>query len=339
MLSSVGTSGPKPLSYAYAGAEREAKFSAFGLWKLLPESDRPNEILFLVTPQAKRAAWHDIENEAATLGITMAPIDLPSDSADDTRQFLEIAAEKIPSRCRLTLNVTEGLRHHAFLFYALQHHGMKPAVFEPHRKDILRVEEDWRGWTQWRSPQQFGGGHGKLLICPIGLTPGVLYSALKHTAPDRVLVICSAQSAANVEEACQHAGSQAPVSRLQMREIDRGVDEFDGLIAQASLWLFEADEIDANLTGGTTLMGVLVSRLVARAQREYQRPVRECVLIDPRTPEEQRNDPWRLGEIHYLDGEPNAPDSACDSSDDGCSTGEFRAPNERVIRDDEDYTP
>jgi hypothetical protein len=79
-----------------------------------------------------------------------------------------------------------------------------------------------------------------------------------------------------------------------------GIDAFSSLVQAASTWLFDADEIHGNLTGGTTLMGVLVSRLVQRAEREYQRRVREFVLIDKRLPEQQRQDPWQLGDIHYL---------------------------------------
>ncbi len=81
-----------------------------------------------------------------------------------------------------------------------------------------------------------------------------------------------------------------------------GIDEFASLISDASAWLFEADEVHANLTGGTTLMGALVGEFVKRAAREYQRPVREFVLIDKRSPEQQRTDPWRVGDIHYMDG-------------------------------------
>jgi len=181
---------------------------------------------------------------------------------------------------------------------------MKTAVFEPNRSDIEKAIDDWKTWPDWSSPPGFGGGNGRLLICPIGLTAGVLYSALKNTTPDRVIVICSEQSQSSIDEAIAQAGSQAETTTLLLRNTFTGIDEFAGLIAEASLWLFEADEIHASLTGGPTLMGVLVSELAKRAGREYQRRVREFVLIDKRPPDEQRNDPWQLGQIHYLDGQP-----------------------------------
>ncbi len=186
---------------------------------------------------------------------------------------------------------------------ALQHHGMKAGVFEPHRGDIQRARSDWEQWEQWETPPEFGGGHGRLLICPIGKTPGVLYSAIGRMAlpPDRVLAICSEESRAWLDEAMALAKCDAPHTVLLLRDPFKGLGEFAELIAKASQWLFEADDIHANLTGGPTLMSVLVGQLVKRAEREYQRPVREFLLIDPRPPEQQRSDPWHLGDLQYLD--------------------------------------
>jgi hypothetical protein len=554
LLTSVGVSGPKETRYEHAGTEERGRFSAFGLWKLLPQGQRPDEFWFLLTPRARRTSWEAIQAEAARIDVPVVPVDLTGD-ADDTRDFLEETAGKLPTGCRVTLNVTEGLRHHAFLFYALalyltafrdvliegvwycrldtdnaedpkpvidlkpvlhlarwfhalavfqetgslrdvahgmpdddarrlahdlsfffqngmpveagdaaarllaladgtplvtgvplaeelqtlilseigqlagaifephpnsdepskrqlpltdaelhrqakfieryfesgqlnlafgllrewivnwiavhqdaaavwlhrpsresiednlgglaevlkakdpadakkkryrhaavrdrlspeqrawakrwnsvcdirnalQHHGMKPAVFEPHRADIQNCKEDWETWSHWNNPPEFGGGRGRLLICSIGLTPGVLYSALAHVKPDRALVICSNDSAVAIEEAVNKAETPVEITRLPMNDPYTGIDELAPLVEAASTWLFEADGIHANLTGGTTLMGVVVSRLVQRAEREYRRPVREFVLIDKRLPEQQREDPWRLGDINYLD--------------------------------------
>lgn len=183
---------------------------------------------------------------------------------------------------------------------ALQHHGMKPATFEPQRRDIQTAKDDWQQRDRWSMLRQIGGGKGTLLICPIGLTPGVLYSAVIHTRPDRAIVICSEQSASAIDKALAKADSKTEIMQLKMRDIHRGVAEFESLINEASQWLFDADGIQASHTGGTSLMGVLVTRLVARARREYQRPVHEFVLIDPRSSEEQRSDPWQKGDIHYL---------------------------------------
>ncbi len=187
---------------------------------------------------------------------------------------------------------------------SLQHHGMKSAIFDVDRADVRKAEQDWRDRRNWQPPPKFGGGQGRLLICPIGLTPGVLFSAASHVQPDRILVIASEQSAVFVEEALSQANCGAEKHVLLMENIHTGINEFDRLVAESAPSLFEADEIHANFTGGTSLMGALVHRLVARGRREYQRAVREFVLIDKRLPQEQRDQPWELGNVYYLDGQP-----------------------------------
>ncbi len=195
--------------------------------------------------------------------------------------------------------LTDSLRN------SFHHHGMREDSLEEPPKQLGDVISFWKRLKRNEiDPPRVGGGEKKLLLCPIGLTPGVLYSALHHTRPDRVLVICSEASRSKAEEAVERSGQRPQVEYLELHDVHTGIGEFPKLIDEASRWLFEADEIEANLTGGTTLMGVLVNELVKRARGEYQRPVREFVLIDRRTPEEQRSDPWQLGEIRYLDGEP-----------------------------------
>lgn len=557
LLSSAGISGPKKTSYvrSIGDTPTESNFSSFGIWKLLPAEQRPDEIWFLLTPQAIDKTWNAIQSEGESLNVSVRKIEIVGD-ADDTQDFLERAATEIPEGCWVTLNVTEGLRHHAFLFYALalyltsfrdvringvwycrletevtsdpkplidlkpildlsrwfhallvfqeagtlrevskilpagevqdlveklsfffqngmpieagneaarlltatassplvkqvplavplndwikeqieclagasfeigtqqnehlkanvrltpdelqrqasfidryfktdqlnlafglmrewvvnwvadetslnlkwldrdnrltiehslggldqvfrakdpkdpkrqknlhasvreqlsdeqrdwakrwgricdirnalQHHGMKVAPFVPDRSDINQCKDDWQARTGWKPLPRFGGGYGRLLVCSIGHTPGVLYSACAHTNPQRLLVICSKDSAPAIEEAILQFGREVEKQHLTLDDPYVGIDEFDQLMQQSAKWLTDSDEMHACLTGGTSLMGVLVSRLVQRASREFQRGVREFVLIDKRPNEAQRIDPWKLGEIHYLDG-------------------------------------
>lgn len=555
LLSSMGVR-PSEATYTLAGVERTSRFSALALCQLIPEVQRPTEIWFLLTPQAEAGCWEGIQQDAASLGIALEAVRISADSADDTREFLEATARSIPQGVQLTLDVTQGLRHHAFLFYALalylttfrrvkivgawycrletenrddpkpiidlkpvldlaewfhalavfqetgslrpvsslvsddqtrgllrqlsqffltglpieagdaatridqraadvgllpdiplrtkleqhlleqvrplagtllngqskknvlldrkeldrqaqfirryfetdqlnlalglsrewivnvlmqntsagdswldrttreaveraiggldiihrdkrnhprvrqqmdemqvewakrwaaitenrnllQHHGMKTAAFNPTGKNISKVREDIAsadGWPEFVGP---GGGQERLLVCPFGNAKGALYSAISHVQPRRVVVVCSCQSREHIAEAI-HEATSGDVAAVQVLEIPManphtGISEFSTLIEQASVWLFEADEVHVCLTGGTSLMGVLAGRMRDRAAREYQRSVREFVLIDPRTPQEQLDNPWRLGEIHYFD-EPS-DDAASTSSE------------------------
>lgn len=119
LLSSMGIDGPRDTPYELGGRVRCANFSSLALAQLLPETEQPDFVAFLLTPKAKRNAWGAIRVEAASLGIEVQAIELPADVEDDTRQILETAAEAIPDRSRVSFDVTQGLRYHALLCFAL----------------------------------------------------------------------------------------------------------------------------------------------------------------------------------------------------------------------------
>lgn len=570
LLSSMGVTGPRETPYERAGRVRCGNFSALALAQLLPETDRPDVVAFLLTPKAKRAAWDAICAEAATIGIAVEAIELPGDAEDDTRQFLEIAADRIPGHCRLSLDVTQGLRHHAFLFYALalylskfreveirgvwycrlevdgpdrakpvidlkpvldladwfhalatfrnegltremarlirpvesdlrarakesgndpaaheqasrvkklvdaldaysfayasgltlelgkastylaaaahaipetemgrrlplsdalsdrvretaestafrspptwsgewkrkvsldsdelrrqatmidqylrrdqvslavglmrewviswcmtdapdagrwlhygdrkpfeqrlgalaqagklsserpelsdhqrqlgrfwarvsdlrntlMHYGMRESSVERKQTKLDGVANDWRTLEKGQSPPPpLGGGYGTLLICPLGLSPGVLYSALRAVRPRRLLVLASPESAAMIDDAITRSGMHVEHHVLQIDDPHAGFESLKVIREDAKTWLLEADEIHTNLTGGTALMGAIVGELASHASRQFQRRTRRLVLVDPRSPDQQQADPWHEATAHYLDGE------------------------------------
>lgn len=181
----------------------------------------------------------------------------------------------------------------------LQHHGMDEKGFPKGSADKLCAL--WSKRDTWPELSNIGGGKDVLLICPLGSAAGVLYSALKHVKPARTLVICSEQTKGAIVEAIEQAGWKGEVKLLLLKDPHAGFEEFRPLLNQADDWLFQADSIEASLTGGTSLMGVLVRKLVDHANRTYKRFTREFVLIDKRSHEEQKNNPWALGERYYLD--------------------------------------
>jgi hypothetical protein len=189
----------------------------------------------------------------------------------------------------------------------LQHHGMNQASDRLNDESIRVLEIYWKRRESWNDSYQLAPGAGKLLICPLGRSPGVLYSALRRTNPDRVLVVTSADARGAVQEAIGRvtdADSSSDSPHLQVQELvmadpHGGVQEFAGLIEKSLPWLAECDEIHANLTGGTSLMGVLISQMVKEGLN-LQKTVKEFVLIDKRSPLEQQSNPWELGTISYL---------------------------------------
>ncbi|RMG35560.1 MAG: hypothetical protein D6725_12350, partial [Planctomycetota bacterium] len=194
------------------------------------------------------------------------------------------------------------------------HHGMRPQSLESTPKPFKAVCEFWRRLrTGDIGLPDLGGGAGRLLISPQGSRPGVLYSAVCAARavgepPDRCLVICSNDSAGTVDEALEKAGFQAAVEKLIVQDPYAGVAELERLVSDATPFLLDADTVVANLTGGTTLMGVAVQKLVDKA-RDLGRPVYRFFLIDRRDPEEQSTNPYVPSDHHCLDSVPS-PQSA-----------------------------
>lgn len=185
------------------------------------------------------------------------------------------------------------------------HHGLERSIVlsreEGLRQHVVTIERIWR--ETLRAVPKPGGS---LLVSPLGTRPGVLYSALLAADPQRVtrcLVICSAATEGPARQACRAAGYTGDVEFLRFDDPFAGVREIQGLVKRARRRAVDATEIYVNITGGTTLMGVLADR-IATAARCLGQPTYQFVLIDRRPPAEQESDPFQQGEVCWLDDEP-----------------------------------
>ncbi len=187
----------------------------------------------------------------------------------------------------------------------LAHHGMKQDVAKPESNLSEQIQSFWyriKGADDaWES---FGGSKGRLLITPVGMSPGVLYSAIKQTRPNSVLVLCSEQAKPGINEALQRTGFSGTPNVLGMKDPFNGASEIKALLQQTRKNCLDADEVLVNLTGGTTLMGVVVQQLFEQARND-QRLCRRFILADRRTQEEQKVNPWVESELFWLDKEFN----------------------------------
>lgn len=194
--------------------------------------------------------------------------------------------------------LTDNLRN------TLHHHAMRPEALEQAPDSLKNVQKFWnRLKTEGLKIEgeiSLPPLGGRLLISPQGYRPGVLFSALKIADPDTCLVICSDTSVPSIPDAAREAGFKGHIEQLKLDDPLGGFAEIDAVTESAHDYLLYADEVRANITGGTTLMGVIVQRLVEDAQ-ELRQPVRRFALIDRRSQEEQENDPFQKGESHWLD--------------------------------------
>ncbi len=193
--------------------------------------------------------------------------------------------------------LTEELRN------ALHHHAMRVEALEKPPSSLESVRQFWNKLKAGKIDlPELGGGGGQLLISPQGTRPGVLFSALKVAHPDTCLVICSTASASSISIAAQHAGFDGRIDQIDLTDPHGGFAEIETAVKRARLTLLNADEVIANMTGGTTLMGLIVQRLTEEAGH-LDRPVRRFALIDRRPPADQDSDPFVQGDCHWLDAE------------------------------------
>ncbi len=195
------------------------------------------------------------------------------------------------------------------------HHGMRPQVLigdAQTENELQCVREYWT--TTLRScPENFrfslgDSSGGQVLVSPIGMRPGVLYSALHACKGDNsknmlshCLVICSPETQGRIDEAVEHAGYKGPVEPLVIEDaFGGGSGEIHSVVARGRKHIIGAEAVFVNVTGGTTLMG-LAAEALASAGRELACPVRRFGMIDRRPPREQEDDPYRAGEPFWLD--------------------------------------
>ncbi len=145
-------------------------------------------------------------------------------------------------------------------------------------------------------------GH-HLLVTPLGMSPGVLYTALTVLQPDRVLVVTSPEARENMEEAVRRAGSSAPVEVFEIEDPLRGYLEADRKLRdeekKIEALVASCGRVTVNLTGGTTLLGWVAGE-IGRMAGGLVPSVRRVALVDDRPPQEQRESPWVAGEVLEL---------------------------------------
>jgi hypothetical protein len=188
---------------------------------------------------------------------------------------------------------------------AFHHHGMRQETVNVSGSAMQKVTSFWNDLKAGKMTfPELGGGGGASLITAQGSRPGVLYSALKATTPDRCLVVCSAKTELTIGEAAAQAAFAGQIDKLTIKDAFSGFGELDALVKRARGWLLDADEVVANLTGGTTLMGMAVQQLVEAAER-LDRPSHRFALIDRRPSAEQEKNPYVASDVYWLDAEPD----------------------------------
>lgn len=139
-----------------------------------------------------------------------------------------------------------------------------------------------------------------ILLSPLGLSKGLLFSAIKHTKPDFVVVITSERSQGFINEIMLEAECNAEYMMLSMKEPFSGFVEVKEITEKVKPLLLQGDELIINITGGTTAMQFIVQEIADNVKNIISN-TKTIALVDRRSPEEQRANPYIKGEIVFLD--------------------------------------
>lgn len=197
---------------------------------------------------------------------------------------------------------------------AFHHHGMRRQALGGVGADVERkVERVKRYWDELKNcadlPLERTSSGRRLLVSPVGLRQGVLYSAIHACRGDGVpadaaLVLVSSETSGAAEDALREAAFNGQTTRLAIADPHGGKEEIERLVKEARVHLASAEEVAVNLTGGTTLMGLVVARIADEA-RKLGREVRRFGLIDRRPPKMQEDEPYVASEAFWLDPRSN----------------------------------
>jgi hypothetical protein len=137
----------------------------------------------------------------------------------------------------------------------------------------------------------------KILYSPLGFACGSLFSAIVLTRPDHVIVITSQKAAQNLPSTVEAATRFHPSFTIEAFIIS---DPFAGFnegrelakrLAAAGSGYPDGSEFVVNIAGGTTALqdcAQAVARMLG---------ANEVAVIDRREPEEQRSNPFVVGEL------------------------------------------
>lgn len=196
---------------------------------------------------------------------------------------------------------------------SFHHHGMRSQEISRDdvviNREIEEVSGFWRNTMRHRPIGQLAVGNKPtyecLLVSPVGRMAGVLYSAVKACSPkeggpcDACLVICSSDTKPHAQEALDKAGFKGETLYHVIKDPFAGMKEISEVAEQSRKFLVMSRRVLVNVTGGTTLMGLAADAVAYKAGR-LAVPVRRFGLIDTRSTDEQRTDPFQQGVPFWL---------------------------------------
>ncbi len=119
LLTVLGTN-PIAASYTLDGRCAESRFAPVALLNLLQDEARPDRVIALCTPEAKRESWPLLQEELRSTACAVERVAVPSGYTQaSVNEYLLAVCKRVSERgsVDLTVDLTHGFRHFSFLAY------------------------------------------------------------------------------------------------------------------------------------------------------------------------------------------------------------------------------
>ena len=138
----------------------------------------------------------------------------------------------------------------------------------------------------------------KILLSPLGLSPGLLYSALILLKPEKTLVLTSKDAGGCLPEIYRQCGYEGLQEAIFIEDPFLAFDQWERIKPLVDS-IAVTDEVWVNITGGTTALQYLIQK-AAQYLASCGRSVRTVALIDRRNVLLQKASPYEIGEMVVL---------------------------------------
>lgn len=141
----------------------------------------------------------------------------------------------------------------------------------------------------------------RILISPLGMSKGLLYSAIRGLEPDHVVVITSTAAAAELPEIIQASSYAGSMNVAQVADPFTCFADLEIVLPTVFEGLGGRNECEIilNITGGTTALQYLLQQ-IERELLLKGYSVRKVAFVDRRPSQEQRDTPYVQGEHFEL---------------------------------------
>ena len=137
------------------------------------------------------------------------------------------------------------------------------------------------------------------VVSSLGLTEGALYTILSHYNPDLLIVVTSKEGAKILPSILEKTQFKGECHVVNVEDPYTGKEEIARVSKEVTGYLENTRKVVINLTGGTTLLNYMLLKVGDEAR--HGKTIKTVLAVDKRPYEEQKVNPYVVGEVVELD--------------------------------------